>query len=160
MPSVVLTVDVAEQSATGIITTAPWSCYGAAFPEHGGIPDLPQLEVEALQPVNVDGARYRTGGLHYRVFKMAAVIAASNYARAQEIAREIEYTKGRYLTVSGLIANAGLLFVMDCIANANAKRIVGATASTGSEGVPGGGASTGEALASVDVMWTLQVASS
>lgn len=159
MPSIVLTVDLSSLSSTGVITTAPWDCYGAVFPDHGGVPDLPQPAVEILQPPNVDGSRYRTGGLHYMRFRLAAIVAAANYARAQEIAREMEFTKGRYLSISGLVANAPLVYAIDCVANANAKRVVGASATVGNGGVPGGGAATGEGLASVDVLWTLQVAS-
>jgi hypothetical protein len=154
MPTVVLTV--ALETATDLITSAPWSLYGAVFPDRGGVPDLPQYAVEVLRPANVDGARYRTGGMHYPEFRLAGIIAASTYDSAKAIAREVEATKGRYIVLSGLLANS-TVFCVDCVALANAKRVVGATGSSaGPDTVPGGGAAESSALASVDVMWTLQ----
>ena len=137
------------------ITTAPWNCVYISWPERGGIPYMPQFELDVLQPRNVDGARYRVAGSHFPVFKMLTITPADTYLSAQTIAREMELCKGEFIDVALIALGSGIyesVCVINCKAFANVKRVLGATAYGG-----GSGPASTAAQASVDTEWTLQV---
>lgn len=140
------------------IDTSPWRFIGVQFPDYGTVPNMPQFDVEVLQPRNTDGARYRVGGAHFPLFRMLTVLPSTNFAFAKIAARQMELAKGDlselWLTDLDLKYTVA---VVDVKALANAKRPLGAT---GGEFVdlPGGGVSfLTDAMACVDTTWTLQV---
>lgn len=153
----------------GVITTSPWSAWGCMFPDSGSPCDNPQFQQEVMQPDGLDGARYRTGGMHYPQFRMVTSVPASKFSDAKKIAREHEMCKGEQITIdfggtdTGAQANPQVTKstyqVINVKAMPTAKQIVGATQqSSGNDGnIPGGGAAPVVATtASVDTEWTLQ----
>jgi hypothetical protein len=148
---------------TGQVTTSPWPCWGVVFPERGSVPLKPQFHLDVLQPMNVDGARYRVSGAHFPTFKMVSVSPAADFATARKMAREMELIKGETIVLLfGVFWSAAeapiSLRVVDVVSVPSAKVIVGATSSsgTGQQGPPGGGAVIVPSSASVDTMWTCQ----
>jgi hypothetical protein len=148
---------------TGQVTTSPWPAWGVVFPERGSVPLKPQFHLDVLQPMNVDGARYRVSGAHFPQFRMVTVSPAADFATARKMAREMELIKGETLSILfgpfWSAAEAPIsLRVIEVISVPSAKQIIGATSSsgTGQQGPPGGGAVTVTSTASVDTVWTCQ----
>jgi hypothetical protein len=133
------------------ILTSPWAAVGCVFPGRGGIPTSPQFSGEVLQPMNVDGARYRVAGAHFPPFKMLTIVGAVDYFTANSMAREMELTKGDFITVE-FSGQSATLFVIDCKAIPSAKQILGSTAAYTF--------GTQASNASIDTEWDLQVVSS
>jgi len=152
MATSVGTVTFTGTVVTDQLTTGPWVLYGVQFPDYGAVPFMPLFEVDVLQPVNVDGARYRLGGAHFPTFRMLTVCAARDYSQASRIAREHEMTMGDFVSVdiNNDYNTPRTCAVVRCRSVPNARRIIGATASDGTS-------VSAEALASVDTEWTLQV---
>jgi hypothetical protein len=163
---VVASITYAGTLLSDLMTTPPWACVGAQFPDSGGVQDKPQFTLDVLEPVNVDGVRYRVGGAHFPRFRVRTVVACSSFVSAKTVAREHDLCKGEPISLSvsepgsaDAPSTAFMCYVLDVRAIANASRVLGASAVVaGSGGVPGGGASDTAALASVDTEWTLQVA--
>lgn len=130
------------------ITTSPWSCVTAIYPDRGGIPYKPQFNLEVLQPINLDGARYRVAGAHFPVFKLLTITPVASYLEAIRVAREMELCKGEFVRVTQLHVGSSTfedfedVVVIDVRAVSNAKRVLGVGPTL---------------LASVDTEWTLQV---
>jgi hypothetical protein len=148
---------------TGQITTSPWDAWGVFFPDRGSVPLKPQFHLDILQPMNVDGARYRVSGAHFPTFKMLTITPAADFTSARKIAREMELVKGETITLQfGTFWSAAesliTLRVIDVVSLPSAKQVIGATSSsgTGQQGPPGGGAVTTPSVSSVDTMWTCQ----
>jgi len=151
----VIDITYAGSLLAGQITTSPWSCVYAHYPDRGGIAYSPQFELDVLQPKNVDGARYRVSGAHFPVFKLMTITPATTYLGAQSLARQMELAKGDFVRITDNGGNFEDVMVIEVRAVANAKRVIGATASGLGGSVPLGVAAT--ANASVDAEWTLQV---
>jgi hypothetical protein len=133
------------------VTKSHWTIQGWSIPEYGGVPFKPQYTVEPLELPNLDGARYRVGGLHFPRFQMLTVMSASNYAEAVTIAREQESINGDTVSVTPITGGAAYACqVLAVRAYPSARPIVGGLFVPGQQvaGVLG---------ASVDTMWTLQV---
>lgn len=148
---------------TGQLTTSPWAAWGVSFPERGSVPLKPQFHLDILQPMNVDGARYRVAGAHFPQFKMVTVVPCADFTTARKIAREMELIKGETMTLQfgafWSAAEAAIqLRIIDVTSAPSAKQVIGATSSsgTGQQGPPGGGAITSQSLACVDTIWTCQ----
>lgn len=146
------------------LKTSPWAFVSAMFPDHGSPCDKPQFALDVLQPQNVDGARYRVGGMHFPQFKMVGITVAADFASARNVARQMEQCKGDMVSLATTIGAAAQwrCAVIDVRAVPSGKRIVGATAPQnqgggGSVQPPGGGALQVAAMASIDSEWTLQV---
>ncbi len=134
------------------ITTGPWLAVSAIIPERGWIPGKPQFHLDVLQPVNVDGARYRVGGAHFPQFRLITVVPAVSFTLASSIAREHELCKGDQVFVTSLVLDDESTYTCQAIdvrSIPSAKRVLGANA--------GEGAWQSTALASVDTEWMLQV---
>lgn len=166
---VVATITYTGTLITAQITTSPWYAWGCVFPDSGSPMDKPQFEQEVLQPIGLDGARYRTGGQHFPAFRMITVVPAAAFADAKKIARQHEMCKGDTITIDfGSIATGApsnpnqtktTYQVINVKAMPNGKQVIGATASNpAADGnPPGGGAqATIAALASIDTEWMLQ----
>ena len=150
MPAIVLTISYAGSLGTDRVNTSPWLCAYAAYPDRGGIPWAPQFELDVLQPKNVDGARYRTSGAHFPMFKLLTVVPANDYYSAQTVARQMELAKGENVYLDNGWFTA-VCAVIDCRSVANVKRVLGWNAAAGENPV------VSSALGSVDTEWTLQV---
>lgn len=146
----VATITYAGSVFGNAIASSPWAAVGCIFPGRGGIPTSPQFSGEVLQPMNVDGARYRVAGAHFPVFKMVTVVGAVDYPTANDMAREMELTKGDFITIDYTPSGQSVtVFVLDCKAFPNPKQILGSTAANGF------GSQTSSA--SIDTEWDLQV---
>jgi len=149
----VATITYAGSTSFGsAISTSPWAAVGCVFPGRGGIPTNPQFSGEVLQPMNVDGARYRVAGAHFPMFKMLTIIGAVDYPTANDMAREMELTKGDFITLEYIPTGQTVTaFVVDCKAFPNPKQILGST--------PANTYGVQTSSASIDTEWDLQVVS-
>ena len=135
------------------IASSPWDCVGCLFPDQGSPATKPQFELDVLQPVNVDGARYRVGGAHFPPFRMVTIMASDNFPTAASVAREIELTKGDNITIELLsTGRTETCVVLSVRSVPNASRVLNAASSVGFSGT----IST-DTAASIDTFWTLQV---
>lgn len=153
----VLKITYAGDILTDVVTTSPWESVTAVFPEYGGIPYMPQFHLDVLQPVNMDGARYRIGGSHFPRFTLVTIFPAVDYTSAQIMARDMEAIKGEPVTLDTVEFTQVRCQVINVRAVASGKQVINAIARGNSQSVPGGGAFQQTAYASVDAQWTLQV---
>ncbi len=159
MPAIATIVPFGTLISPSSYTTPPWELWGLTIPGFGSPPTYAQFFNETLQPKNTDGARFRIGGAHFAEFQLVGIVPAQDFPSAGLVAREIERTKGDFIefqyTRSG--ASPYSFFVKEARCMANAARILGASVSGGGGGAGGGGpAPSTEAMASVDIMLTLQ----
>ena len=154
MAAIVLTIRYNGSLGPALVNTAPWTCAYASYPDRGGIAWSPQFNLDVLQPKNVDGARYRTAGTHFPVFKLLTITPTLDYMGAMLTARQMELSKGETVFIDNGVFQYECA-VIDCRAVANAKRVLGwaSTAPPGELDSPVGGG----ALGSIDTEWTLQV---
>lgn len=151
MPAVASITYAGSLLSADAVSSSPWTAWGIQFPGRGGPVTVPQFMLEVLEPDNVDGARFRTGGAHFPPFECMAVIPAATYTDATVMARDLERTKGDRITISWTTTGiAGTFYVKEVKAVANSARIIGAT----SQGA--GNAPDTASTASVDVAFVLQ----
>lgn len=159
MAIVTATITYTGTLLAGVLQVQEWDAVGVQFPDHGSAPWRPQFNLDVLQPSNVDGARYRTGGAHFPSFRMLAVIPAPTFPDADTIARDLELLKGDTIRLSSVITGRALpCVVVESRARATAKRTLGAAANV-PNGLPGNPAGGADALASVELEFTLQAVS-
>ena len=153
------TIEYTGSLVTEQVTTSPWTCSSAIYPDRGGIPYMPQFNLEVLQPINLDGARYRVAGAHFPVFMLLTVTPVISYQEATRIARQMELCKGETVRITQMHQGTSTyedfedVAVIDVRAVSNAKRVLGASGNGGVGGSPVDSA----LLACVDTEWTLQV---
>lgn len=159
---VVLQIRYSGNLVSALITSSPWDCAMAVYPDYGGVPYRPQFNLDILQIPNLDGARYRVGGAHFPVFRLVTITPVWDYIAGLMIARDMETTRGDKVILqrSGIV-NGGIdheCEVISCISKPSAMRVLGANASsvTGPNSPPGDAITSG-AGGSIDTLWTLQV---
>ena len=157
MPAIATIVPFGTLISPSSYTTPPWELWGLTIPGFGSPPTYAQFFNETLQPKNTDGARFRIGGAHFPEFQMIGIVPAQEFASAAMVARQIERTKGDFIQFAYTGNPPFVFFVKEARCMANAARILGASVSGGGGGAGGGGpAPSSSALASVDIMLTLQ----
>lgn len=153
MPAIATITPVSEAAGT-----TGYELWALSIPDYGSPPTAPQLSVEVLQPVNVDGSRYRVGGAHFPEFQLLGVIPAESFASAGATARAIEQLQGKQVSFQYTRAGATAytFYVKSARALATGKRILGATAASSTGNASPGPSPQSAALGSVEISLVMQ----